>query len=70
MEILEIKDNMGFTPLMLAVRSLDESTRGVRSLLLKGARRDSQNNEGDKAIDLIKDNLPENMKRELISILK
>jgi len=39
---------MGFTPLHLAIKSCDElkSTRPVRSLLLKGARRDKVTNDG------------------------
>ena len=43
---LEIQDNLGFTPLHLAIRSVDElkSTRPVRSLLLKGAKRSMKNN--------------------------
>jgi palmitoyltransferase ZDHHC13/17 len=45
---LEIPDKMGFTPLHLAIRSVDElkSTRPVRSLLLKGSDRSAKNNEG------------------------
>jgi ankyrin repeat protein len=45
---LEIQDRMGFTPLHLAIKSCDElkSTRPVRSLLLKGARRDKVTNDG------------------------
>ena len=69
---LEIQDNLGFTPLHLAIRTVDElkSTRPVRSLLLSGAKRSKQTNEGETAIDMIRDNLPENMKKELIGMLE
>lgn len=64
---LEIQDKMGFTPLHLAIRSVDElkSTRAVRSLLLKGAKRNIRTFDGQSCSDLIRDSLPENMKREL-----
>ncbi len=61
---LEIPDKMGFTPLHLAIRSVDElkSTRPVRSLLLKGADRSAKNKEGNGCKDLIRESLPEKMK--------
>lgn len=45
---LNALDNSGFTPLHLAVKSVGElkSTRPVRALLLKGARRDVKNQQG------------------------
>lgn len=69
---LEIADKMGFTPLHLAIRSVDElkSTRPVRSLLLKGANRAAKNKEGLGCQDLIRESLPENMKQELRSMLE
>lgn len=43
---LELKDQNGLTPLHWAVRAVPdlESTRSVRSLLLKGSSRDATNN--------------------------
>jgi hypothetical protein len=39
-------------------------------LLLSGAKRSKQTNEGETVIDMIRDNLPENMKKELIGMLE
>lgn len=68
---LEIQDKMGFTPLHLAIRAADElkSTRAVRSLLLKGAKRSPKTLEGQSCTDLINKSLPVNMKEELQQIL-
>jgi hypothetical protein len=63
---------MGFTPLHLAIRSVDElkSTRSVRSLLLKGASRSPKTNGGQSCIDLIRESVPEQMRKELTAILE
>lgn len=68
---LEIKDKMGFTPLHLAIRSVDElkSTRPVRALLLKGASRKAISDEGETVLDLINDKLPDRMKQDLTQML-
>jgi ankyrin repeat protein len=41
---LELQDDQGFTPLHLAVRSVEQlkSTRPVRALLLKGSDREAK----------------------------
>lgn len=69
---LEIADNLGFTPLHLAIRSVDElkSTRAVRSLLLKGASRSLKTKDGQSCTDLIRETVPEQMRKELVSILE
>jgi ankyrin repeat protein len=56
---LDAQDNLGFTPLHLAIRSVgvDDSTRSVRSLLLKGAKRSIRNYEGQKCEEMIKENI-------------
>lgn len=47
-----------------------KSTRPVRALLLKGAKRSAVNNEGQRSIELVRESLPENMKAELIQMLE
>lgn len=56
---LEAKDEAGFTALHLAIRTVGElnTTRPVRSLLLKGASRKAVTNKGESCTDLIKDNV-------------
>jgi ankyrin repeat protein len=68
---LEKKDQAGYTPLHLAIKSVGElkSTRPVRALLLKGASRSATNNRGDKPQDMIKDNVEPEMTTELIQML-
>ena len=45
---LNVQDNDGFTPLHLAVKSVDtvESTRPVRFLLIRGAQTGIRDNRG------------------------
>jgi ankyrin repeat protein len=52
---LEAKDKDGNTPLHQAVKAVPqlESTRSVRTLLLRGAKRGTTNNKGQTAADLI-----------------
>jgi ankyrin repeat protein len=52
---LEAQDCFGFTPLHIAVSTVEklESTRNVKSLLLRGASRDSKDWKGKKPIDMI-----------------
>lgn len=68
---LNPKDQKGFTPLHLAVKSVEalKSTRPVRALLLKGADRNSVDNEGKTATQMISDSLPENIKLDLVEML-
>ena len=51
---LDDQDCDGFTPLHLAVKSVEslKSTRPVRSLLIRGASRDATDNQDRKPIDL------------------
>jgi len=51
---LEDKDCEGFTPLHLAVKSVEslKSTRPVRALLIRGASRDAKSNDGKTPSDL------------------
>lgn len=57
---IEAKDEYGYTPLHLAVKSVAvlKSTRPVRTLLLKGAKRNVTNNLGEKPKDMIEKDLP------------
>jgi len=52
---LEIRDNKDFTPLHIAIYSAQklQSTKHVKSLLLKGADRYSKNSKGQTPIDFI-----------------
>jgi ankyrin repeat protein len=45
---IEMKDIEGYTALHLAVKSVEQlrSTRPVKTLLIRGARRDAQDNMG------------------------
>ena len=68
---LEIVDQNGLTPLHLAVRAVPElqSTRSVRSLLLKGSSRNAETKAGQKPVDMIKDTLMPDLARELRTML-
>jgi ankyrin repeat protein len=52
---LDEKDIDGFTPLHLAVKSVDslKSSRPVRSLLIRGASRLTEDKQGRKPVDLV-----------------
>ena len=69
---LEIADNNGLTPLHLAVRAVPDlgSTRAVRSLLLKGSSRDALSKNGQTPIEMVKDTLEDNLRHELIGMLR
>jgi len=60
---LEAQDMYGFTPLHIAVTSVEKlgSTRNVKALLLRGAKRDTADHKKKKAIDLIPKTLDENI---------
>lgn len=51
---LDDQDCDGFTPLHLAVKSVEslQSTRPVRSLLIRGASRNAVDNQDRKPVDL------------------
>lgn len=68
---IECKDNQGYTPLHLAVKSVEQlkSTRPVKALLLKGANRNALDSNGRKPIDLISECLPDALKKDLKAIL-
>jgi len=67
----EAKDENGFTPLHLAVMSVEtlKSTRPVRSLLLKGADRSVQDNKGRSPVQLIGAEVPEQLRNDLKTML-
>ncbi len=54
---LDIQDQEGYTPLHLAVKSVEgvDSTRPVRFLLVRGASTEIKDNKGRQPIDLAKD---------------
>ena len=56
-EKLNLKDQDGYTPLHLCVKSADDlwSGRPLRALLMKGARKDIRDNNGLLAYDLAED---------------
>lgn len=69
--ILDDKDIEGFTPLHLAVRSVEtlKSTRPVRALLIRGAPRNVRDNKGRLPADLIGDLSSMSMRQQLIEEL-
>ena len=69
---LEHRDKPGHTALHLAIKSVPEleSTRPVRALLLKGAKRSAVNNAGMTCIEMIKPETNEPLTNELTSMLK
>ena len=66
------KDDLGYTPLHLAVRyaSRFPNTRAIKELLIKGADRDAVEKNGLKAIDLIETLDDNELKEELRGLLK
>ena len=54
---LDAQDEQGLTPLHLAVKSAGslKTSRPVRLLLIRGARRDVRDNHGRKPIDLVEE---------------
>lgn len=68
---LDLKDQEGYTPLHLAVKSVDsvQSTRPVRFLLIRGARIDVNDNKERAAIDLVKDVRNRDLQHELYRML-
>lgn len=69
---LELTDQNGLTPLHLAVRAVPDlqSTRTVRSLLLKGSSRSARSNSGQTPMDMIKDTMDPQLQTELRSMLQ
>jgi len=68
---LEIHDQNGLTPLHLAVRAVPDlqSTRAVRSLLLKCSGRGTLSNAGQSPVQMIKDTMEEDLQQELTIML-
>ena len=68
---LEMVDQNGLTPLHLAVRAVPDlqSTRTVRSLLLKGSSRNAVTTAGQTPIEMIKDTWEPGLKTELNGML-
>jgi palmitoyltransferase len=64
---LEAKDVKGFTPLHIAIPSVEklESTRMVKALLIRGANRNATSNQGKTPLDLIPTLLPDRLQEEL-----
>ena len=54
---MNAKDNLGSTPLHLAIKSADSfpNTRSIKELLIKGADRHIKDMNGKKPIDFCKD---------------
>jgi ankyrin repeat protein len=66
------KDNVGNTPLHLAIRSADHfpNTRSIKELLIKGASRDIKEKTGLRPIDLVDEVEDETKRTELKELLK
>lgn len=69
---LEDKDVEGYTPLHLAIKSVEQlrSTRPVRTLLVRGARRDAVDKSGRRAVDLLDQINDDIIRQELRVMLK
>ncbi len=67
------RDNIGYTPLHLAVKSAEHfpNTRSIKELLIKGAKRNAVDNEGKRPIDLT-DHIQYNLKlkKDIAVLLK
>ena len=65
------RDNIGFTPLHLAVKSVEHfpNTRSIKELLIKGSDRNAVDKQGRKPIDLAEDIYNPRLKMELKSLL-
>jgi ankyrin repeat protein len=72
LEILDDHDIEGYTPLHLAVKSVEtlRSTRPVRSLLIRGCSRDARDKNGRRPVDLIDQISIPSLADELKSMLK
>jgi len=70
-EVLDDQDVEGYTPLHLAVKSVETllSTRPVRALLIRGAPRDIKDNKGRIPADLIQEITSASMRATLIEDL-
>lgn len=73
---LEAQDVFGFTPLHIAVTTVEklESTRNVKALLLKGANRKTQDLKGKTPLDHVRqkpdnEDEPEMHRDELLTYL-
>lgn len=71
-KILDDADIEGYTPLHLAVKSVDalKSTRPVRSLLIRGASRDAKDKQGRKPVELLEQVTNPVLQNELRHMLK
>lgn len=69
---LEDKDVEGYTPLHLAIKSVEQlrSTRPVRTLLVRGARRDAKDKTGRLPVDLLDQINDDIIRQELRQMLK
>jgi hypothetical protein len=72
LEILDDHDIEGYTPLHLAVKSVEtlRSTRPVRSLLIRGCSRDARDKNGRRPVDLIDQVSIPSLAAELKQMLK
>lgn len=68
---LDDQDCEGYTPLHLAVRSVEtlKSTRPVRALLIRGAPRNMKDHKGRMPIDLVQDITSLSLKQTLLEDL-
>lgn len=69
---LEDRDVEGYTPLHLAIKSVEQlrSTRPVRTLLVRGARRDAKDKTGRLPVDLLDQINDDIIRQELRQMLK
>ena len=68
---MDDRDCEGYTPLHLAVKSVEtlKSTRPVRALLMRGADREDKDNKGRKPVDLVPEISSLSMRQTLIEDL-
>ena len=68
---LDIRDSEGYTPLHLAIKTVDhvDSTRPVRFLLVRGAKIDVRDKKGRLPLDLIKEVKNRDLAADLVKML-
>ena len=69
---MNIQDNLGNTPLHIAVINAENfvNTRAIKELLIKGASREILDNEGRRAVDHVEGLTDEQLKKDLSGLLQ
>mmetsp|Transcript_29510 Transcript_29510/g.44859 ORF Transcript_29510/g.44859 Transcript_29510/m.44859 type:complete len:150 (+) Transcript_29510:837-1286(+) len=67
-----MRDNDGYTPLHLAVKSAEslESTRSVRALLYRNANTEIKDNKGNRPVELVEEVKSPTLSDDLVAVLE